>query len=172
MVEERYAKIAKAFGLQGILKETSHLGNGHINDTVLLVFDDNGIKRELVLQKINKYVFHHPDELMERFVRGDKSRHTEGHGLGLSVVSSLMELQNAKSEIEVNADLFVITLVFQMVGCMFKTVKYRMVSAVTILVLAGCLFVSCGKKESKNIVVEGDVTITVQCVSFIDYYIS
>lgn len=53
---------------------------------------------------------------------------------------------------------------------MFKTVKYRMVSAVTILVLAGCLFVSCGKKESKNIVVEGDVTITVQCVSFIDYY--
>ena len=54
------------------------------------------------------------DELMERFVRGDKSRHTEGHGLGLSVVSSLMELQNAKSEIEVNADLFVITLVFQM----------------------------------------------------------
>ena len=68
MVEERYAKIAKAFGLHGILKETSHLGNGHINDTVLLVFDDNGIRRELVLQKINKYVFHHPDELMENMV--------------------------------------------------------------------------------------------------------
>lgn len=54
------------------------------------------------------------EELTERFVRGDKSRHTEGHGLGLSVVRSLMELQNAKTDIVVNGDLFVISLVFKM----------------------------------------------------------
>lgn len=68
MVDERYVKIAKAFGLPGILTQARRLGNGHINETVLLVFDDNGTKKELVLQKINKYVFHHPDELMENMV--------------------------------------------------------------------------------------------------------
>lgn len=52
------------------------------------------------------------DELMERFVRGDLSRHTEGHGLGLSVVKSLMELQGGKVEIAVDGDLFKVTLTF------------------------------------------------------------
>ena len=36
------------------------------------------------------------DELMQRFVRGDKSRFTEGSGLGLSIAKSLSELQNCK----------------------------------------------------------------------------
>ena len=39
------------------------------------------------------------DELMERFVRGDKSRNTEGSGLGLSIAQNLMQLQNGNLEV-------------------------------------------------------------------------
>lgn len=46
------------------------------------------------------------EELMERFVRGDSSRNTDGSGLGLSIAKSLMELQNGKMEIIVDGDLF------------------------------------------------------------------
>ena len=46
------------------------------------------------------------DELMQRFVRGDKSRFTEGSGLGLSIAKSLTELQNGSFNIEIDGDLF------------------------------------------------------------------
>ena len=52
------------------------------------------------------------DELMERFVRGDASRHTEGSGLGLSIAGSLMELMNGRLEIVVDGDLFKVVLHF------------------------------------------------------------
>lgn len=47
-----------------------------------------------------------PDEIMERFVRGDKSRHTEGSGLGLAIVKNLVELQGGSFRIELDGDLF------------------------------------------------------------------
>lgn len=50
------------------------------------------------------------DELMERFVRGDSSRNTEGSGLGLSIAKSLMDIQNGKLEIIVDGDLFKVVL--------------------------------------------------------------
>ena len=46
------------------------------------------------------------DELMQRFVRGDKSRYTEGSGLGLSIAKSLTELQGGKFDIIIDGDLF------------------------------------------------------------------
>ena len=46
------------------------------------------------------------DELMERFVRGDGSRNTEGSGLGLSIAGSLMELMGGKVVIQVDGDMF------------------------------------------------------------------
>ena len=46
------------------------------------------------------------EELMERFVRGDRSRHTEGSGLGLSIAKNLVELQKGKMEIVIDGDLF------------------------------------------------------------------
>ena len=52
------------------------------------------------------------DELMERFVRGDSSRNTEGSGLGLNIAKSLMELQNGQLQLLVDGDLFKVTLVF------------------------------------------------------------
>lgn len=47
-----------------------------------------------------------PDELMERFVRGDASRHTEGSGLGLSIVRSLVHLMGGTFRLSIDADLF------------------------------------------------------------------
>ncbi|MBQ8894985.1 MAG: sensor histidine kinase [Clostridia bacterium] len=52
------------------------------------------------------------DELMERFVRGDSSRNTEGSGLGLSIARSLTELQGGRMQIDVDGDLFKVTLRF------------------------------------------------------------
>ena len=45
-------------------------------------------------------------ELMERFVRGDASRSTEGSGLGLSIAKSLTELQHGQFSISTDGDLF------------------------------------------------------------------
>lgn len=47
-----------------------------------------------------------PDELMERFVRGDDSRHTEGSGLGLSIARSLVQLMGGTFRLSIDADLF------------------------------------------------------------------
>ena len=52
------------------------------------------------------------DELMERFVRGDASRNTEGSGLGLNIAKSLMELQKGQLQLLVDGDLFKVTLIF------------------------------------------------------------
>lgn len=52
-------------------------------------------------------------DLMERFVRGDKSRNTEGSGLGLSIAQSLMKLQNGDMEIIIDGDLFKVELYLQ-----------------------------------------------------------
>ena len=50
------------------------------------------------------------EELMERFVRGDASRNTEGNGLGLNIAKSLMELQGGRLDLTVDGDLFKVIL--------------------------------------------------------------
>ena len=52
------------------------------------------------------------DELIQRFVRGDKSRTTEGSGLGLSISQSLTELQKGVFKIKIDGDLFKVNLSF------------------------------------------------------------
>ncbi len=47
-----------------------------------------------------------PEELTERFVRGDSSRNTEGSGLGLAIARSFVELQGGTLKIEIDGDLF------------------------------------------------------------------
>ena len=53
-----------------------------------------------------------PDEITERFVRGDASRNTEGSGLGLAIAKSFTELQKGKFRIETDADLFKVEIQF------------------------------------------------------------
>ena len=48
--------------------------------------------------------------LSERFVRGDASRNTEGHGLGLAIVKSFVEVQKGSFKIDVDGDLFKVTI--------------------------------------------------------------
>ena len=73
-------------------------------------------KAVITFKNISKYELNiSGEELMERFVRGDKSRNTEGSGLGLSIARSLTELQKGEMRIEVDGDLFKVTLTFDAV---------------------------------------------------------
>lgn len=56
-----------------------------------------------------------PEELTERFIRGDESRTTVGSGLGLSIAKNLTELQKGSFEILVDGDLFKVILTFPLI---------------------------------------------------------
>lgn len=53
-----------------------------------------------------------PDELTQRFVRGDVSRSSEGSGLGLSIAKNLTELQSGEFRITLDGDLFKVLIRF------------------------------------------------------------
>ncbi len=57
-----------------------------------------------------------PEEITERFARGDLSRNTEGSGLGLAIAQSFTELQNGTFKVETDGDLFKVTLCFPKPG--------------------------------------------------------
>lgn len=90
-------------------------------------YAQSGTRVYLTLEKSeNKAVFslknisHYPldissEELMERFVRGDRSRHTEGSGLGLSIAKSLTELQNGEFNLTVDGDFFKVVMSFPVI---------------------------------------------------------
>lgn len=62
---------------------------------------------EIVFKNISKAPLDiPPDQLTERFIRGDESRTTEGSGLGLSIAQSLTELQKGSFAVEIDGDLF------------------------------------------------------------------
>ena len=79
-----------------------YLDLSHVNGKVIISLK-NISRKELNIDA---------EELMERFVRGDISRNTEGSGLGLNIAKSLMELQNGSLQLLVDGDLFKVTLVF------------------------------------------------------------
>lgn len=67
----------------------------------------------ITFRNISKAALNIPsDELLERFVRGDSSRNTEGSGLGLSIAQSLTELMNGNMKLDIDGDLFKVTLKF------------------------------------------------------------
>jgi len=68
---------------------------------------------EIVFRNISRYPLNvSSDELIERFVRGDASRSTEGSGLGLSIAKSLTDLQGGQFDLIVDGDLFKAIVIF------------------------------------------------------------
>ena len=90
------SKLGKSFGLQEIdpkeFSEDFWVVSGHVQAN---------------FKNISRYALDiSSDELMERFVRGDSSRSTEGSGLGLSIARSLTTLQGGSFYLSIDGDLF------------------------------------------------------------------
>ena len=72
----------------------------------------------MVMRNISKDALNiTPDELTERFVRGDVSRSSEGSGLGLSIAKNITELMGGEFRIEIDGDLFKATVSFPLLTC-------------------------------------------------------
>lgn len=54
-----------------------------------------------------------PDELMQQFVRGERSRHSEGSGLGLYIANNIISLMGGEFNIKINGDLFITEITFK-----------------------------------------------------------
>lgn len=79
----------------------------YISETIV------GDKVIVTFKNISRYALNiSSEELMERFVRGDSSRHTEGSGLGLSIARSLCNLQKVGFGIAIDGDLYKAQLTF------------------------------------------------------------
>jgi len=66
---------------------------------------------EIAFKNVSKYELgDNVDELIERFKRGDASRHTEGSGLGLAIAKSIVDLHGGSFGLEVDGDLFKVTV--------------------------------------------------------------
>ena len=84
---------------------------------VYLTVEDQGDVAAIAFKNISRYPLDvSAEDLKERFVRGDKSRHTEGNGLGLSITQSLTQLQGGQLELTVDGDFFKVVLFFQKVS--------------------------------------------------------
>lgn len=99
VVENMYTNIAK-YALEG--------------SRVYVDIVANKNKVEIQLKNISKAKLNiSSEELMQRFVRGEASRNTEGSGLGLSIAESLTTLQKGKFNIYLDGDLFKVTIEFE-----------------------------------------------------------
>jgi signal transduction histidine kinase len=71
----------------------------------------------LTFKNVTKYELGEDlDELFERFKRGDQSRHTEGSGLGLAIAKSIVDLHEGSLDIEVDGDLFKVTVILDRIS--------------------------------------------------------
>ena len=86
------------------------------NSRVYIDVEKENDTAKVILKNISKDKLNiSVDELMQRFVRGDSARSTEGSGLGISIAKSLTELQNGKFNIYLDGDLFKVVIEFKIV---------------------------------------------------------
>lgn len=65
---ETVLRVCRSFGINGELIETKTLTDGHINTTVLAVFENGGQQEKFLVQKINTNVFKNQNALMQNIV--------------------------------------------------------------------------------------------------------
>lgn len=76
----------------------------------------DGKRVSIIVRNISRDIFTgDKQELMERFVRGDSSRNTDGNGLGLSIAKSMVELQGGDFDIILDGDLFKVICTFDLI---------------------------------------------------------
>jgi signal transduction histidine kinase len=81
------------------------------NSRVYINIDKNDMYGLLTFKNISAFSLDiPPEQLTERFIRGDLSRNTEGSGLGLSIAQSLTNLQRGDFKIDIDGDLFKISI--------------------------------------------------------------
>lgn len=81
------------------------------NSRVYVDIAENSENYDITIKNISKEKLNiTSEELMQRFVRGDKSRNTEGSGLGLSIAQSLTSLQGGELTIKIDGDLFKVNI--------------------------------------------------------------
>ena len=72
-------------------------------------------KVHISFKNISKYQLNFdPDEITERFTRGDLSRNTEGSGLGLAIAKGLVQAQGGELKVDIIGDLFIVNIDFNM----------------------------------------------------------
>lgn len=83
------------------------------NTRVFIDMIENNDNVEIVMKNMAaEEITFNVETIAERFVRGDESRNTEGSGLGLAIAKSFVELQGGKFNINVDGDLFKVTIIF------------------------------------------------------------
>lgn len=84
------------------------------NTRVYISVAGTGDHVEITLKNISRDALSvSPEDLMQRFVRGDSARSTEGSGLGLSIAESLVQLQGGSFELHIDGDLFKVVVCFK-----------------------------------------------------------
>lgn len=82
------------------------------NTRVYIVMSQTPTEIHIEMKNITKFdLGGNVDELIERFKRGDQSRHTEGSGLGLAISKSIIDLHNGIFDVHLDGDLFKIKIV-------------------------------------------------------------
>lgn len=83
------------------------------NTRVYIDIKDSELATTITLRNISKHEIQvKADDLLERFVQGDSSRHSEGSGLGLAIAKTFSELQGGQCDVDVDGDLFKVVIRF------------------------------------------------------------
>jgi len=95
----------------------SNIAKYSLNNTrVYIDIVENDEKVKLTMKNISSYELNFaPEEIIERFKRGDESRNTEGSGLGLAIARDLVNAQGGRFEIDIDGDLFKVVIEFNLI---------------------------------------------------------